>query len=145
MEVLVLFERSVFDTVRSLCLNFGRYLEASRRFNNVVHKPQERLVLQSWDPQIERRLMCLFITDGRESKGQVKTPTSEVQPSTATRVSNPSLPFRSRTVVVRLYSAAGTGYFYTTVRRRALPKLQLRKYDPIGSFENAKLALNSQR
>ncbi|TPX47370.1 hypothetical protein SeLEV6574_g02704 [Synchytrium endobioticum] len=38
---------------------------------------------------------------------------------------------KSRTVLVRLVSTAGTGFGYTTVRRRALPKLQLKKFDPI--------------
>ncbi|TPX38084.1 hypothetical protein SmJEL517_g00128 [Synchytrium microbalum] len=38
---------------------------------------------------------------------------------------------KSRTVLVRLISTAGTGFAYTTVRRRALPKLQLKKFDPI--------------
>jgi large subunit ribosomal protein L33 len=37
---------------------------------------------------------------------------------------------KQRTVVVRLVSSAGTGFFYTTTRRRALPKLSLMKYDP---------------
>ena len=43
---------------------------------------------------------------------------------------------KSRTVVVRLVSTAGTGYFYTTVRRRLLPKLSLMKHDPIGNLES---------
>ncbi|KXS17091.1 hypothetical protein M427DRAFT_54745 [Gonapodya prolifera JEL478] len=38
---------------------------------------------------------------------------------------------KARTVVVRLYSAAQTGFFYTTVRRRLVPKLSLVKYDPV--------------
>jgi large subunit ribosomal protein L33 len=47
---------------------------------------------------------------------------------------------KSRSIVVRLIvspyfltrqSQAGTGFFYTTTRRRLLPKLALRKYDPI--------------
>ncbi|KAI9338086.1 hypothetical protein DFJ73DRAFT_587375 [Zopfochytrium polystomum] len=39
---------------------------------------------------------------------------------------------KARSLVVRLISSAGTGFFYTTTRRRLLPKLQLRKFDPIG-------------
>ncbi|KAI8585662.1 hypothetical protein BDZ88DRAFT_432028 [Geranomyces variabilis] len=38
---------------------------------------------------------------------------------------------KARTIVMRLISSAGTGFFYTTTRRRALPKLQLMKYDPL--------------
>eukprot|EP00037_Helgoeca_nana_P011309 m.101423 g.101423 ORF g.101423 m.101423 type:complete len:56 (+) comp20749_c0_seq1:173-340(+) len=38
---------------------------------------------------------------------------------------------RSRTIIVRLASAAGTGYFYTTRRPRTAEKIILRKYDPI--------------
>ncbi|KAI8849224.1 hypothetical protein BC829DRAFT_362074, partial [Chytridium lagenaria] len=41
---------------------------------------------------------------------------------------------QNRTIVARLISSAGTGFFYTTTRRRAVPKLTLRKYDPIGIF-----------
>ncbi|RKO87647.1 hypothetical protein BDK51DRAFT_17508 [Blyttiomyces helicus] len=37
----------------------------------------------------------------------------------------------SRSIVLRLVSSAGTGFYYTTVRRRTLPKLSLMKYDPI--------------
>ena len=37
----------------------------------------------------------------------------------------------NRSLVVRLVSAAGTGYFYTTTRRRAIPKLNLMKFDPL--------------
>ncbi|KAI9197039.1 50S ribosomal protein L33 [Polychytrium aggregatum] len=37
---------------------------------------------------------------------------------------------KARTLIVRLVSTAGTGSFYTTVRRRLLPKLQLMKFDP---------------
>ena len=32
--------------------------------------------------------------------------------------------------LVRLVSSAGTGYFYTTSKKRAREKLQLKKYDP---------------
>ncbi|KAI9341186.1 hypothetical protein BDR26DRAFT_860796 [Obelidium mucronatum] len=40
---------------------------------------------------------------------------------------------RAKTIVVRLVSSAGTGFFYTTTRRRALgSKLALMKHDPIG-------------
>ncbi|ORY40511.1 hypothetical protein BCR33DRAFT_661679 [Rhizoclosmatium globosum] len=39
---------------------------------------------------------------------------------------------KARTLIVRLVSSAGTGFFYTTTRRRALgTKLQLMKHDPI--------------
>ncbi|PWN28849.1 putative 50s ribosomal protein L33 [Jaminaea rosea] len=38
---------------------------------------------------------------------------------------------RSRIVIARLFSTAGTGYAYTTVRPRIAEKLVLRKYDPI--------------
>jgi len=38
---------------------------------------------------------------------------------------------KARTIIVRLYSAAQTGFYYTMQRRRVLPKLALRKYDPI--------------
>ncbi|KAI9096127.1 hypothetical protein DFS34DRAFT_581731, partial [Phlyctochytrium arcticum] len=37
----------------------------------------------------------------------------------------------SRTIVMKLVSTAGTGFFYVTTRRRALPKLALMKHDPI--------------
>ena len=32
--------------------------------------------------------------------------------------------------LIRLVSSAGTGYFYTTSKKRAREKLQLMKYDP---------------
>lgn len=32
--------------------------------------------------------------------------------------------------LIRLVSSAGTGYFYTTSKKRAREKLQLKKYDP---------------
>lgn len=32
--------------------------------------------------------------------------------------------------LIRLVSSAGTGYFYTTSKKRGREKLQLRKYDP---------------
>ncbi|KAI8609646.1 hypothetical protein BC830DRAFT_1149562 [Chytriomyces sp. MP71] len=39
---------------------------------------------------------------------------------------------KARTIVVRLISSAGTGFFYTMTRRRALgTKLALMKHDPI--------------
>ncbi|KAI9033298.1 hypothetical protein DFJ74DRAFT_651887 [Hyaloraphidium curvatum] len=38
---------------------------------------------------------------------------------------------KARTIVVRLYSQAGTGYYYTTTRRRTAIKLTRMKYDPI--------------
>ncbi|TPX75249.1 hypothetical protein CcCBS67573_g03456, partial [Chytriomyces confervae] len=43
---------------------------------------------------------------------------------------------KARTIVVRLISSAGTGFFYTTTRRRALGfKLSLMKHDPVASKE----------
>lgn len=38
---------------------------------------------------------------------------------------------KAKTVIVRLMSQAGTGYFYTVVRPRTKPKMILRKYDPV--------------
>ncbi|KAF0468040.1 50S ribosomal protein L33 [Gigaspora margarita] len=38
---------------------------------------------------------------------------------------------KARTTIVKLVSAAGTGYFYTRTRPRQLPKLSFIKYDPI--------------
>jgi large subunit ribosomal protein L33 len=32
--------------------------------------------------------------------------------------------------LIRLVSSAGTGYFYTTSKKRANDKLQLKKFDP---------------
>jgi large subunit ribosomal protein L33 len=32
--------------------------------------------------------------------------------------------------LIRLVSTAGTGYFYTTDKRRGKDKLELKKYDP---------------
>lgn len=37
-----------------------------------------------------------------------------------------------RVVVVRLMSAAGTGFYYTVKKARGKEKMVLRKYDPIG-------------
>ena len=31
---------------------------------------------------------------------------------------------------IRLVSTAGTGYFYTTMRKKGREKMQLKKYDP---------------
>lgn len=33
--------------------------------------------------------------------------------------------------LIRLISSAGTGYFYTTVKKKSRDKLQLKKYDPV--------------
>ena len=33
--------------------------------------------------------------------------------------------------LIRLVSTAGTGFFYTTARKRARDKLELNKYDPV--------------
>jgi large subunit ribosomal protein L33 len=38
---------------------------------------------------------------------------------------------KARTIIIKLLSTAGTGFFYITKRRRALPKLSLMKYDPL--------------
>ncbi|PWN18823.1 hypothetical protein BCV69DRAFT_284800 [Microstroma glucosiphilum] len=38
---------------------------------------------------------------------------------------------RSRIVIARLFSSAGTGFAYTTVRPRIADRLVLMKYDPI--------------
>ncbi|KAI9159363.1 hypothetical protein H9P43_008703 [Blastocladiella emersonii ATCC 22665] len=38
---------------------------------------------------------------------------------------------KARTLIVRLLSSAGTGFFYTTTRARLTSKLALRKYDPV--------------
>jgi len=38
---------------------------------------------------------------------------------------------KQRVVAIRLVSAAGTGFAYTTKRKATLGKLQLRKYDPV--------------
>lgn len=43
-----------------------------------------------------------------------------------------SKPAKARTIIVRLVSTAGTGFFYTVQRPRLLPKLSFRKFDPIG-------------
>eukprot|EP00842_Homolaphlyctis_polyrhiza_P003929 jgi/Hompol1/4537/HPOL_003696-RA len=40
---------------------------------------------------------------------------------------------KARTIIVRLLSTAGTGFSYMTTRRRVIPKLQLRKFDPVDS------------
>ncbi|KAK9687893.1 54S ribosomal protein L39, mitochondrial [Basidiobolus ranarum] len=37
---------------------------------------------------------------------------------------------KTRTVIVKLVSTAGTGFFYTRTRPRINPKLAFRKYDP---------------
>ena len=39
---------------------------------------------------------------------------------------------RPSIVVAKLFSSAGTGFMYALRRPRAAPKLELRKYDPIG-------------
>jgi len=38
---------------------------------------------------------------------------------------------KGKQIFVRLVSMAGTGYFYTTSRNKAIDKLRLMKYDPI--------------
>ena len=40
----------------------------------------------------------------------------------------------NRTLIVRLASMAGTGYFYMMRRNRLKDKLQMMKYDPIGVY-----------
>uniref|UniRef100_A0A3B4V578 Large ribosomal subunit protein bL33m n=1 Tax=Seriola dumerili TaxID=41447 RepID=A0A3B4V578_SERDU len=39
---------------------------------------------------------------------------------------------KSKTILVQMVSAAGTGYFFNTKRNRLRDKLVLRKHDPIG-------------
>ncbi|EDO46771.1 predicted protein [Nematostella vectensis] len=46
-------------------------------------------------------------------------------------ISPPGLFSSNRTLIVRLVSMAGTGYFYTMTRNRLKDKLQLMKYDPV--------------
>ncbi|KAI9138897.1 hypothetical protein BKA69DRAFT_1031077, partial [Paraphysoderma sedebokerense] len=46
-------------------------------------------------------------------------------------ISSESSRITNRTLLVRLISTAGTGFFYTTKRARLTPKLALRKYDPV--------------
>ena len=41
-----------------------------------------------------------------------------------------------RVIVVRLMSAAGTGFYYTMKRQRVKEKMILRKYDPIGKLQS---------
>lgn len=43
-------------------------------------------------------------------------------------------PLGHRTVIVRLLSSVGTGYFYTFKRPRLAEKMALVKYDPVGTF-----------
>lgn len=38
----------------------------------------------------------------------------------------------TRTILVQMVSAAGTGYFFNTKRNRLKDKLVLRKHDPFG-------------
>jgi large subunit ribosomal protein L33 len=33
--------------------------------------------------------------------------------------------------LIRLTSTAGTGFFYTTIKKRGTDKLELKKYDPV--------------
>lgn len=37
---------------------------------------------------------------------------------------------KSTVELIRLVSSAGTGYFYTTRKKRSREKLELKKYDP---------------
>ena len=48
-----------------------------------------------------------------------------------------------RRILIRLVSTALTGFFYTTSKQRILPKLALRKYDPIGQWIPAPIAGSS--
>uniref|UniRef100_A0A8C5MQV7 Large ribosomal subunit protein bL33m n=1 Tax=Leptobrachium leishanense TaxID=445787 RepID=A0A8C5MQV7_9ANUR len=41
---------------------------------------------------------------------------------------------KSKTVLVQMMSAAGSGYRFNTRRNRLKEKLILRKYDPFGEF-----------
>ncbi len=36
-----------------------------------------------------------------------------------------------RRELIRLNSTAGTGFFYTTIKKRGTEKLELKKYDPV--------------
>lgn len=38
---------------------------------------------------------------------------------------------KARVIVVRLMSAAGTGFFYTVRKQRLKERMVLRKYDPV--------------
>ena len=40
--------------------------------------------------------------------------------------------YERSTIIVRLMSMAGTGFFYTATRPRAADKMTFRKYDPVG-------------
>ena len=42
----------------------------------------------------------------------------------------------NKVIVVRLMSAAGTGFYYTMKRQRVKEKMMLRKYDPIGKLQS---------
>lgn len=50
-----------------------------------------------------------------------------------TRIRSAYHPF-SRTIVARLLSAAGTGFYYSVKKPRAKDAMTLRKYDPVGEF-----------
>ncbi|XP_031695577.1 large ribosomal subunit protein bL33m [Anarrhichthys ocellatus] len=41
---------------------------------------------------------------------------------------------KSKTILVQMMSAAGTGYFFNTKRNRLREKLVLRKNDPFGKL-----------
>ncbi|MEE6473601.1 hypothetical protein FKM82_010101 [Ascaphus truei] len=42
---------------------------------------------------------------------------------------------KSKTILVQMLSAAGSGYRFNTKRNRLKEKLILRKYDPFGKFK----------
>ncbi|KAF9115919.1 54S ribosomal protein L39, mitochondrial [Mortierella sp. AM989] len=41
---------------------------------------------------------------------------------------------KARTIIVKLLSTAGTGFFYTTRRPRTTAKLSSMKFDPRGTY-----------
>ena len=46
---------------------------------------------------------------------------------------------KSRIILAKLYSQAGTGYIYYFRRPRTAPKMALRKYDPVGKLNHVDL------
>uniref|UniRef100_A0A3Q2GAG5 Large ribosomal subunit protein bL33m n=1 Tax=Cyprinodon variegatus TaxID=28743 RepID=A0A3Q2GAG5_CYPVA len=47
---------------------------------------------------------------------------------------------KSKTILVQMVSAAGTGYFFNTKRNRLREKLVLRKHDPFGKMAKRRAA-----
>uniref|UniRef100_A0A8C6NZZ4 Large ribosomal subunit protein bL33m n=1 Tax=Nothobranchius furzeri TaxID=105023 RepID=A0A8C6NZZ4_NOTFU len=50
---------------------------------------------------------------------------------------------KSKTILVQMVSAAGTGYFFNTKRNRLKEKLVLRKHDPFGEIKIIRAEHNS--